>query len=85
MFAELHLPPEIPVDRDDVEDAVLDAFPNASCVGSGSGSFGSNLDFELTEVANLQDAGRTFRQVLRALGVSGARVRFESRSEWINL
>lgn len=45
LFAELHLPDETTVDRDELEDAVIEAFGDlADVTGAGSGNFGSNLD-----------------------------------------
>lgn len=86
MFAELHLPDEMTVDRDELEDAVIEAFGGlADMTGAGSGNFGSNLDVEFGDPASRDDIVGTVKTVLASLGVERARVRFEGSEEWISL
>lgn len=70
MFAELHLPLQVVIDRDDIEDAVVAELTGAECVGAGVGVDGSNLDFELGD-RKVDEVATDSRRILSSLGVAG--------------
>lgn len=86
-FVEIWLDGPIPVDRDDVEDALDVALTGIGEVtGAGTGQGGSNLDVEVDEdVAKNVVLDRIFT-VMRDLGVGdSARVRPGDGEVWIRL
>ena len=86
MFAELYLPPELPVDRDEVEDAVAELFgEDVECVGAGMSDLGSNLDFEFKTRRAPDALAAALRPVLHGLNVVGGRIRVEGHEDWLDL
>lgn len=84
-FAELLLPTGLNVDRDAVEDAVVEAFAGrAEVTGAGSGNYGLNLDLEFEGIAH-DSVVTMLKRVLASLEVGDARLRFEGSDEWIRL
>lgn len=80
MFAELHLPVGIPVDRDEVEDAVGAAIEGSGEVaGAGTGVYGSNLDLVLYDDADVPGLLAALGELVAAFGIVGARVRSKGR------
>ena len=79
MLAELVLPVDLPVDRDEVEDRIVAALGDeVEITGAGVGLGGSNLDLELTGDADRH--AQVIASLLRALGVAGATLRMEGQS-----
>lgn len=86
LFAELQLPADTPVDRDELEEAVIDAFEGmAEVTGAGTGSFGSNLDIQFDGALGRDDIVTTVKTVLASRGVEQAKLHFEGLEEWIGL
>lgn len=86
VFAELHLPLGLALDRDELEDQISTAFGQAAeCVGAGSGVFGSNLDFEFGDDLDSDHVTRKLGALLHQLGVEGAKVRFNQSDNWTQL
>jgi hypothetical protein len=50
MFIDVYLPPRLPIDRDDVEDA-LAVIDGLDVVGAGLGESGQNIDLEVDETS----------------------------------
>lgn len=75
MFVELVLPAGPPVDRDEVEDAVVEKL-GFVCTGAGSGLGVVNLDFEV-DSTRPDDVVARLRSVLAPLGIAGARANIE--------
>lgn len=82
MFAELILPRDLSVDRDDVEDALAEAIHGKGVVtGAGTGIYGSNLDLDLAEGWDREELLAVIRTTILALGVSGATIKLEGDTE----
>ncbi|MGW0575452.1 hypothetical protein ACWD25_05655 [Streptomyces sp. NPDC002920] len=86
-FVEIWLDGPIPVDRDDVEDALNEALAGmGEVVGAGTGESGSNLDVEVEDDMAKEDVLRRIFAVLSELGVGdSARVRPGDGDVWIRL
>ena len=75
MFIDIYFTQELPVDRDDLEDA-LAALDGFAVVGAGSGENGSNIDLEVEDSILEADAVRSVNGVLRRFDVDrGVRLR----------
>lgn len=86
MFAELHLPIGVPVDRDEVEDAVGEAIKGVGEVsGAGTGSYGSNLDLDLDDDVDIPGLLTTIGELVTTLGITGAKIRVEGHENWTPL
>lgn len=74
------------VDRDEVEDRLVEAFAGrVEVTGAGTGIHGSNLDLEFSGNTAVDDLVHEVGQVLALLSVGGARVRFQGADGWIRL
>lgn len=85
-FAELLLPRELSVDRDEVEHALGRALGDRMEVtGAGTGVYGSNLDLEIAPDVEPSDQIAAIRGSLAALGVIGGKLRIEGSDQWSDL
>lgn len=75
MFVELVLPDPLPVDRDEVEDAVVEQM-GAECTGAGGGVGILNLDLEFDQ-AQPDNVVAGLRSLLAGLGIAGASANIE--------
>ncbi len=83
MFAELLLPLGMSTDRDEVADAIADAFADQlEMSGAGSGVYGSNLDLELIADLDPDELIVGVRRTLASLGVIGGKLRIEGSDAW---
>ena len=84
-FVEIRFDGEIPVDRDDVEDAVNEALSGVGEVtGAGVGQYGSHLDVEVDESAPREQVLAGVMSALVDLGLRDlSRVRPGDGDEWI--
>ncbi|MGW8884439.1 Imm21 family immunity protein [Streptomyces sp. NPDC055749] len=82
---EIRLPGELPVDRDDVEDALNEALAGIGEVsGAGSGAFGSHLDVDIDPTAARGEVVARVLTVLDGLGLAGlARIRPGDGTDWL--
>jgi hypothetical protein len=71
MFIAVYFNHELPdnVDREDVEDLILDCFERAKVTGGGSDSDGCNVDVEVKDAVSAEEALRRVREGLRAANV----------------
>jgi hypothetical protein len=71
MFIAVYFNHELPddVDREDMEDAILDCFEQAKCTGGGSWEDGCNVDIEVDDTISPEDALRRIREALQAAHV----------------
>ncbi|GGM10344.1 hypothetical protein [Micromonospora yangpuensis] len=69
MFIEINFTSGLPVDRDDIEDALqeLDAF---EVVGAGVGELGTNLDVEVVLPISRDEALKLVAELLHRFGVA---------------
>jgi hypothetical protein len=69
MYIDVYFAGQLPVDRDDVEDALasLDGF---EVVGAGGGEAGSNIDLEVDDTVDRDSALRAIGQLLRELEIA---------------
>lgn len=83
-FIEIVIDGPIPVDRDDVEDALSDALDGIGEVtGAGTGGFGSNLDLEVDPGADRNEVLQRVFATLRGLDLGdSARVRPGDGEAW---
>ncbi|MEU1176629.1 hypothetical protein ABZ464_03090 [Streptomyces sp. NPDC005820] len=86
-FVEIWLDGPIPVDRDDVEDALNEKLSGiGEVVGAGTGESGSNLDVEVEEDVSKKVVLDRIFSVLSELGIGdSARVRPGDGDVWIRL
>ncbi|MFC9244466.1 Imm21 family immunity protein [Streptomyces sp. NPDC057136] len=86
-FIEIRLTGALPVDRDDIEDALNEALTGIGEVsGAGSGAFGAHLDVDIDPEAERDEAVDRVLGVLSRLGLAGmARIRPGDGSEWIEV
>lgn len=87
-FMEIRFSGELPVDRDDVEDALNEALAGIGEVsGAGSGVFGSHLDVDIDPVsAPSEEVMARVLAVLHGLGLAGlARIRPGDGTDWITV
>lgn len=83
MFAELFLPLELSVDRDEVEDALGRVLGDRlEVTGAGAGVYGANLDLEVSPDVEPGDLIAAVRGALAALGVIGGKLRIEGCDQW---
>jgi len=86
-FVEIWIDGPIPVDRDDVEDALNEALEGIGEVtGAGTAASGSNLDVEVDEAADRRHVLDQIFHVMRGLNIGdSARVRPGDGEEWFRL
>ena len=80
MFVELLLPGGLPFDRDDIEDALVEAL-GAECTGAGAGDGLVNLDLEVPE-SDPEAVIAGLRRVLASLEILGARAAVEGHGSF---
>lgn len=86
MFIEIHFPYQLPVDRDEIEDAISDAVgDDGEITGAGTGAFGSNLDVEITSSIDKTEVLSRIRRALRPFNLRLARARFGPGEPWEDL
>lgn len=84
MFAELHFPSLLPVDRDDVEDALNEVGGDLfEVTGAGVGISGSNLDLEVS--GEIPEAIRQLTAIMKRFDIRDARVIFDGMQDYVQL
>jgi hypothetical protein len=53
------------LEREDLEDLVLDCFEQGKVTGGGGGEDGCNVDFEVADAVSAEEAVRRIREALR--------------------
>ncbi len=86
MFMEIHFPTTCLIDRDDIEDALVEVLgDHLEITGAGVGAFGTNLDVEFDSGIDQRMAVAEVGLILVGLGVSDARIRAEGETDWIEV
>ncbi|MET7419135.1 hypothetical protein [Dactylosporangium sp. NPDC005555] len=83
MYIDIYFPSELPVDRDDLEDA-LDELDGFEVVGAGVGVSGSNLDVEVDASIPRAQAIEAIVTVLRQHRSRGTYLRLSDTGERVN-
>jgi len=84
-FVEIVIDGPTQLDRDDIEEALVEALTGTGEVtGAGTSQMGSHLDLEIDPAAPRQDVLNTIFRTLSALGIHDSiRVRPGDTNEWI--
>jgi hypothetical protein len=73
MFIAVYCNHKLPNDleREDIEDLILDCFEQGKVTGGGGGLGGCNVDLEIKDPVSAEEALRRIREALRSVHVDG--------------
>jgi hypothetical protein len=83
MFIAVYFNHELPdnIDREDLEDLILDCFEKAKVTGGGGGLDGCDVDFRVDDVVSGEEALRRIREALRSAQVDrNTEIQIEDKS-----